>query len=65
VSGLGFSLLEDLGSGVPYNALGSIDVRPYVTNPGYITPQGGNTVDYYFSSRDGFHTKLLPNRPWR
>jgi hypothetical protein len=46
VSGLGLGLLEDLGSGVPYNAVGAVDVRPYVTNPGYITPQGG----------DGFHT---------
>src|SRR5207253_4167375 len=57
LSGLGFGLLEDLGSGVPYNAVGSIDARPFVTNPGYITPQGGNTVDYYFSTRDAFHTQ--------
>src|SRR5262249_4501119 len=56
LSGLALGILEDLGSGVPYNALGSIDVRPYVTNPGYTTPQGGSTVDYYFGARDAFHT---------
>jgi outer membrane receptor for ferrienterochelin and colicin len=55
--GLSVGVLEDLGSGVPYNAVGSIDARPYVTNPGYLTPQGGSTVDYYFSTRDAFHTE--------
>jgi TonB dependent receptor len=57
VSGLGLAVLEDLGSGAPYGGLGSIDARPYVANPGYITPQGGNTVDYFFTARDAFHTK--------
>ena len=57
VRGLAIRLLEDVGSGVPYNAVGSIDVRPYVTSPGYITPQGGSTVDYYFSARDAFRTE--------
>lgn len=57
VPGLGLGILQDLGSGVPYNAVGSVDARPYVTNPGYITPQGGSTVDYYFSTRDAFRTE--------
>jgi hypothetical protein len=54
--GVGVGLLEDLGSGVPYNALGPVDARPFVANPGYVTAQGGPTVDYYFSARDAFHT---------
>jgi hypothetical protein len=57
LSGFGLSVLEDLGSGVPYNAVGPIDARPYVPNPGYITAQGSSTIDYYFSARDAFHTK--------
>lgn len=43
-------------SGTPYAAIGTVDVRPYVTNPGYITPQGGSSVNYYFSARDAYRT---------
>jgi hypothetical protein len=43
-------------SGTPYAAVGSVDVRPYVPSPGYITPQGGSSVSYYFSARDAYRT---------
>jgi hypothetical protein len=58
-NGLIVSVLQDLSSGVPYGAVGGIDPRPYVQNPGYLTPPGaaGNTVDYYFTARDAFRTE--------
>jgi hypothetical protein len=56
LSRLTFSALQQIATGVPYGAVGSIDVRPYVTNPGYVTPQGGSTTTYYFTARDAFRT---------
>jgi len=60
-NGLIVSVLQDLSSGVPYGAVGGIDPRPYVQNPGYITPPGaaGNTVNYYFMARDAFRTENI------
>ena len=55
--GLSLSALEDLGSGLPYGAIGPVDTRPYVTNPGYVTPQGGTSQNYYFTARDAFRTE--------
>jgi hypothetical protein len=51
---LGIGLLEMINSGSPYGASGSIDMRRYVTNPGYATAQGGSTVTYYFTARDEY-----------
>jgi hypothetical protein len=59
VNGLTISALQSMASGVPYGAVGSIDVRPYVANPGYITPQGGSTTTYYFTNRDAFRTQSM------
>jgi hypothetical protein len=44
--------LQTFFSGVPYGAAGSVDTRPFVTNPGYVTPPG--TVTYWFTERDAF-----------
>jgi hypothetical protein len=57
VEGLSVSMLQDASSGVPYGAVGLVDARPYVTNPGYVTPQGGSTEAYYYTNRDAFHTE--------
>lgn len=51
---LSVSLLQNYFSGLPYGAVGNVDTRPYVTNPGYVTPP--NTVTYYFTPRDAFRT---------
>ncbi len=62
VSGLTLSVLADLASGLPYGASGSfsasavVNAAPYVTNPGYITPQGGANEIYYYTARDAFRT---------
>ena len=56
VEGLTVSGIEHMASGVPYGAVGVTDARPFVTNPGYITPQGGSTVTYYYTARDAFRT---------
>jgi outer membrane receptor for ferrienterochelin and colicin len=50
-----FSVLQQIDTGTPYGAVGSVDTRPYVTNPGYLTPP--STATYYFTSRDAFRTE--------
>ena len=57
VSGLTLSLFQSIGSGLPYGALGPIDARSFVNNPGYITPQGASSENYYFTNRDAFRTE--------
>jgi hypothetical protein len=58
---LTIGLIEQMGSGSPYGAVGQsalgtgVNTRPFVTNPGYQTPPA--TVDYYFTARDAFHTQ--------
>lgn len=59
VDGLTLSLLQTLESGVPYSgSTGSgVDPRPYVTNPGYVTPPSGTQTTYFFTPRDAFRTE--------
>ncbi len=52
-------LLQFYNTGTPYGAVGSVDTRPYVTNPGYLTPPA--SVDYYFTTRDAYRMEDL----WR
>ena len=51
---LNVGLLQSYFSGLPYGAVGRVDARPYLTNPGYELPP--TTVTYYFTGRDAFHT---------
>lgn len=46
------SLLQSFDAGSPYGASGSIDTRPFVTNPGYEIPP--TSVTYFFTDRDAF-----------
>ena len=63
VDGLTLSVLQDLASGLPYGAVGTIDARPYVaaSSPAvaaaYATPQGGASETYYYTARDAFRTE--------
>ena len=63
VEGLTLSVLEDLASGLPYGAVGTVDARPFVaaSSPAvaaaYATPQGGASETYYFTARDAFRTE--------
>ncbi|HXW06430.1 MAG TPA: TonB-dependent receptor [Vicinamibacterales bacterium] len=54
---LTLALFEQINSGTPYGALGSVDSRSYVPNPGYRTPPA--TVNYWFTDRDAFHTEAM------
>ena len=45
-------VVQRADSGVAADVNGSVDSRPYVTNPGYVTPV--NSVAYYFIPRGGF-----------
>jgi hypothetical protein len=56
ITALTISFLENMSSGVPYGAVGTVDARPYVTNPGYVTAQGGSSVTYFYTARDAFRT---------
>ena len=49
--------VEQIQSGTPYDASGSVDTRPFVTNPGYLTPPAN--VTYFFRPRDAFRTDTL------
>jgi hypothetical protein len=49
---LSVSLVETFASGTPYEATGSIAIRPYVTNPGYLSRP--SSVTYYFSDRGAY-----------
>jgi outer membrane receptor protein involved in Fe transport len=46
--------LHRYDSGLPYSAVGNIDVRPFITNPGYVTPPASAATVYYFSERGQF-----------
>jgi len=46
---LNVGLAQYYSTGAPYSAVGTVDVRTYVTNPGYKSPT--YTYDYYFSKR--------------
>lgn len=60
---LTFGVLQQIGSGVPYGALGTMTTgitaaATGVTNPGYRTPLApNNSADYYFTARDAFRTE--------
>jgi len=45
-------LMQRIDSGVAVDVNGSIDPRPYVTNPGYVTPV--SNIAYYFIPRGQF-----------
>jgi outer membrane receptor for ferrienterochelin and colicin len=56
---LNVSLLQSFDTGTPYGAFGTVTIRPYVTNPGYLQPPVSST--YYFTGRDEFRTEDI----WR
>jgi outer membrane receptor for ferrienterochelin and colicin len=51
---LNLSAIWQFDSGLPYGAAGTVDTRPYVTNPGYLTPP--TSVNYWFQNRNTFKT---------
>ncbi len=59
---LSIGLIQRWDTGTPYAAFGTIDTRPYVTNPGYFnTVSAGNARTYYYSARDAFRTEDVFN----
>jgi hypothetical protein len=56
---LNLGAIQQFNSGTPYGSAGTVDTRPYVTNPGYVTPP--SNVTYYFEPRDTYRTADL----WR
>ncbi len=64
--GLTLSLLQALESGVPYSAanqnsatLNGVDARPYISNPGYVTPPDGAGTQYLLHGA----RRVPPGRP--
>jgi outer membrane receptor protein involved in Fe transport len=51
---LSASVLESYDSGFPYEAIGLLDPRPYVENPGYVQPP--DSVRYFFTKPGSFRT---------
>jgi outer membrane receptor for ferrienterochelin and colicin len=54
---LSLGVLQSLSSGQPYSADATINTTPYVTNPGYLTPD--TTTTYYFGGRGAFKTDAI------
>ncbi|MFI5165438.1 MAG: TonB-dependent receptor domain-containing protein [Thermoanaerobaculales bacterium] len=54
---LSVSVMESYATGAPYSAVGSITIRPYVTNPGYLNPPA--STNYFFSPRGAFRMDSL------
>lgn len=52
---LSASLLQRADSGRAWSAVGQVDPRPYVTNPGYVGPPA--RVPYYFSDRGAWRAE--------
>jgi hypothetical protein len=48
-------LLQQIGSGVPYAAVGVINPTSFIPNPGYLTPPA--QLEYYFLGRSPFRTE--------
>ena len=63
VGGLSLSVLQELASGLPYGAVGTVDARSFVaaSSPvvaaAYATPQGAASETYYYTARDAFRTE--------
>jgi hypothetical protein len=51
------AIIQEFNSGSPYGAVGLIDVRPFVANPGFANPPAA--VPYAFTARDAFRGKPL------
>ncbi|MGE0454496.1 MAG: carboxypeptidase regulatory-like domain-containing protein [Vicinamibacteria bacterium] len=54
---LSLAALQFFGSGTPYGAVGPVDTRPFVANPGYATPPA--SVNYFFTARDAYRTRSM------
>ncbi len=54
---LSLGILEQIQSGTPYGAVGTIHTQLYVDNPGYEQPS--DTVNYFFTDRDAFRTATM------
>ncbi len=52
---LGLSGVFAYDTGVPYGAAGTVNLRKYLTNPGYVRPPTSGS--YYFTGRDAFRTE--------
>ena len=57
VGRLSIGLLQQVQSGTPYGAVGTIRTQPFVTNPGYLEPP--DTVNFFFTARDQFRTEAM------
>jgi outer membrane receptor protein involved in Fe transport len=52
-----FGVIQQVESGTPYGAAGTVVVSPFVDNPGYALPQDFAT--YFFTGRDAFRTETM------
>jgi hypothetical protein len=57
IGGFNVSVLQNFDSGTRTSVDGDIDSRPYVTNPGYLTPPA--TVSYFFGGRGNLKTDAI------
>jgi hypothetical protein len=54
---LNLGVIQQVQSGTPYGAIGSVPSVDYVPDQGYLTPP--DVVNYYFRDRDAFRTEAM------
>jgi Carboxypeptidase regulatory-like domain/TonB dependent receptor-like, beta-barrel len=54
---MSLGVLQQVESGTPYGAVGTVVVSPFVADAGYVTPP--DTVTYYFTPRDAYRTATM------
>jgi Carboxypeptidase regulatory-like domain len=54
IGAMSVGLVQSYDTGAPYGAVGTVQSRLFVTNPGYITRP--SSVTYYYTARDAFRT---------
>lgn len=54
---LNLGIIQQIQSGTPYGAVGTVRTGDFVDNPGYLTPP--DTVNYFFADRDAFRTEAM------
>ena len=58
---LSLGFVQSWDTGTPYGAVGSVNSKPYVTNPGYASVNGISKFTYYYTARDAYRTEDI----WR
>jgi hypothetical protein len=57
LANISVGVIQQVETGTPYGAVGTVLVSPFVDNPGYLRP--ADTSSYFFTDRDAFRTEAM------